>query len=61
LLVLLALAFLLPPLWRKSGTIIDDRRDQNILIAKQQLSELEVEYKDGRIEAETYQISKQEL
>ncbi len=61
LLFLLALAFLLPPLLRKPTDIIDDRRAQNISITKSQLAELEVEFKEGGLEKETYQQAKEEL
>jgi cytochrome c-type biogenesis protein CcmH len=57
----LALAFLLPALRKKSTTIIDDRREQNITIAKQQLAELEIEHKEGNIEADAYESAKSEL
>ncbi|HHL19744.1 MAG TPA: c-type cytochrome biogenesis protein CcmI [Thiothrix sp.] len=57
----LALAFLLPALRKKSTVIIDDRREQNIIIAKQQLAELEIERKEGNIEADAYESAKNEL
>ncbi len=57
----LALAFLLPALRKKSTTIIDDRREQNITIAKQQLAELEIERKEGNIESDAYESAKSEL
>lgn len=61
LLILVALAFLLPPLLRKVDSIEDDRREQNIAIAQLQLSELEIEFKEGRIEEISYKASKEEL
>lgn len=61
LLILVALAFVLPPLLRKVGGIEDDRREQNIAIAQLQLSELESEFKEGRIEEISYKASKEEL
>ena len=61
LLVLVALAFVLPPLLRKTETVKDDRREQNIEIAKLQLTELEAEFKEGRIEEISYKSSKEEL
>ncbi len=57
----LALAFLLPALRKKSTVIVDDRREQNIIIAKQQLAELEVEHKEGNIEPDAYESAKSEL
>ena len=56
-----ALAFLLPALRKKSTVIVDDRREQNIIIAKQQLAELEIERKEGNIEADAYESAKSEL
>lgn len=61
LLILVALAFLLPPLLRKSTDIMDDRRDQNINITKHQLEELETEFNEGGLEEETYLQAKAEL
>jgi len=57
----LALAFLLPALRKKSTVIVDDRREQNIIIARQQLAELEVEHKEGNIEPDAYESAKSEL
>ena len=61
LMILVALAFVLPALLRKMDGIDDDRREQNIEIAKLQLAELEVEFKEGRIEEISYKSSKEEL
>lgn len=61
LLILTALAFVLPFLLRKQNGLADDRREQNIEIAKLQLAELEKEYKEGLIEEISYQSSKAEL
>ncbi len=61
ILILIALAFVLPFLLRKADGIQDDRREQNIEIAKMQLAELEKEYKEGLIEEIAYQSSKEEL
>ncbi len=61
LLLVVALAFLLPPLLRKPTDIIDDRREQNISITQSQLAELEEEFKQGGLEEETYLQAKDEL
>jgi len=58
---LFAMAFLLPPLLRKPTDIMDDRRAQNISITKSQLAELEVDFKEGGLEEETYLQAKDEL
>jgi len=60
-LTLLALAFLLPPLLRKTAVLEDDRKEQNITIAKRQLAELESEFKEGKIEEIAYEASREEL
>jgi len=61
LLIMVALAFILPPLLRKPQEIVDDRRDQNIHIMKHQLAELEADFNAGNLEKETYQAAKKEL
>lgn len=61
LMLVLALFFLLPPLLSKPKDIEDDRREQNISIAKQQLAELENDYQNGELEEETYKAAKSEL
>ena len=60
-LTLLSLAFVLPPLLRKTAALEDDRHEQNITIARRQLAELEAEFKDGKIEEIAYQASREEL
>lgn len=60
-LLLLALALLLPPLFRKDITYDNDRQEQNIAIAKQQLATLETEYQAGNVEQAEYHASKDEL
>ena len=61
LLFVIGLAFVLPPLMKKPTDIADDRRYQNISITKSQLAELETEYKEKRLEKETYLQAKDEL
>lgn len=60
-LILLALALLLPSLFRKNFTYNDDRNEQNIAIAKQQLATLETDYAAGNIEKAEYESTKDEL
>ena len=60
-LTLVSLAFLLPPLLRKTAQLEDDRHEQNITIAKRQLAELESEFKEGKIEEIAYKASREEL
>ncbi len=61
LLLLLVLAFLLPPLLRKPTDVLDDRREQNIRITRHQLAELEAEYNEGKLDKESYRAAKEEL
>lgn len=62
LMLLLALLFVVPPLMRKAvPAAIDDRREQNIVIAREKLTELEHEFEAGNIEEELYKQSRQEL
>ncbi len=60
-LIALAFAFILPPLLRQTSVLQDDRREQNISIAKQRLAELEAEFKQGNIEEIAYKASRLEL
>jgi cytochrome c-type biogenesis protein CcmH len=61
LLILLALGLILPSLLRQNIDYKDDRREQNITIAKQQLAELEKDYAAGNIDDAEYQEGKSEL
>ena len=61
LLVLLALVFLLPPLFRKDSRDSDSRSQQNILIATEQLKELELRFEKAEIDEDTYNESRDEL
>ncbi len=61
LLLLVALAFILPPLLRKPTDVVDDRRDQNIRITREQLAELEAEYQQGGMDEDSYKVAKEEL
>ncbi len=59
--VSVALAILLPPLFRqpKEGDV--DRRAQNIAIAKEQLAQLEQDLADEKLAREEYEVAKEEL
>ncbi|MGV6808306.1 MAG: c-type cytochrome biogenesis protein CcmI [bacterium] len=61
LLILLALLLILPPLLRKDLTYGNDRREQNISIAKQQLAQLAKEHESGNISDTDYASTKAEL
>ena len=61
ILILIAMAFLLPPMLRKQQSDGETRRQQNILIANEQLAELEKRFEQGEINQEDYQNSRDEL
>lgn len=60
LLVLIAFAFLLPAVLKRT-TIVDATREQNIAIAKEQLHELETRFERGEVDQERYQATRDEL
>ena len=51
-LVLIALAFVLPTLLRKRNNYSDASREQNIHIANEQLEDLETRFERGELESE---------
>lgn len=59
--IALALAIVVWPLIRKPEAEADRRREQNIVIAREQLAELEAEFNAGLIEQDTYEQSRKEL
>ncbi|MCK5918357.1 MAG: c-type cytochrome biogenesis protein CcmI [Cocleimonas sp.] len=61
LLILLALAMILPPLLKNTTLETDARRDQNIQIAKEQLAELETSYANNEMQQEDYLSRRDEL
>ncbi len=61
ILMLLSLAFILPALLRKPSENNTTAQEQNILIAKEHLKELQAEYEAGKISQEVYQQSYNEL
>jgi len=61
LLILIALAILIPPMLRKHESDDDARRIQNIQIANEQLAELEKSFEDGELSHDEYQNARNEL
>ncbi len=61
ILVLIALAFVLPALLRKRNNFQGGQREQNIFIANEQLEDLEERFEKGEIESEDYQSARDEL
>jgi len=61
LLILIAFAFIMPALLRKHRSEGDTRRQQNILIANEQLAELEQSFEKSEISLEEYQNTRDEL
>ncbi len=61
ILLLIALAFVLPTLLRKRNNFQGGQREQNIFIANEQLRELEERFEKGEIESEDYQSTRDEL
>jgi len=61
LLILIAFAFLIPPMLRKQESDSEARRQQNILIANEQLEELETRYENGEIDKNDYEQGREEL
>lgn len=61
ILILIALAFVLPSLLKKRSTLKDGRREQNIFIANEQLQELETRFEQGEIESKDYQSTRDEI
>ncbi len=59
ILVLIALAFILPSL-RNRNTVHDATREQNIAIAQEQLADLEARFEQGEINQEDYESSRDE-
>ena len=60
-LLIVAVGYLLLPLFRTADEIVDDRRDQNIQIVREQLAELERSFERGEIESEQYSQRRDEL
>lgn len=61
LLVLMALAFVLPPLLNRSASRIDARKEQNIQIAREQMNDLEKRFENSEMDEDAYQSARDEL
>ena len=61
ILILIALAFVLPSLLRQRRTLQDGSREQNIFIANEQLKDLETRFEKGEIDSDAYQSTRDEL
>jgi len=61
LLIILALALILPVLFKKTALDSDERRQQNIQIAKEQLAELETAFGKQEMQEEEYFARRDEL
>ncbi|MCB1759402.1 MAG: c-type cytochrome biogenesis protein CcmI [Gammaproteobacteria bacterium] len=59
--ILAALVFIAPSLLRSRAKIATDRDRQNVVIARERLAELEAERDQGRLSAEAFELSRQEL
>ena len=61
ILLLIALAFVVPTLLSKRNTYQDGQREQNIFIANEQMEELEKRFEQGEIASDDYQSARDEL
>ncbi|CAA6815987.1 MAG: Cytochrome c heme lyase subunit CcmH [uncultured Thiotrichaceae bacterium] len=62
LMVLPVVFFLVTPILRQpSEELVDDRREQNVALARQDLAELDANFKDGKMTPEAYEETKGEL
>ncbi|WP_260292706.1 c-type cytochrome biogenesis protein CcmI [Sedimenticola hydrogenitrophicus] len=59
--IVVALAFIVPSLWRKSVLRVSDRDKQNVVIARERLAELNNELAAGTLSDEEYEQTKLEL
>lgn len=58
---LVAVAYLVLPLFRTADEVVDDRKEQNIQIVREQLTELEGSFERGEVESEQYSQRRDEL
>ena len=61
LLVAIALVYLLPPLLQRTERGVDERKQANVSIYRDQLSELERDLRDGVLDQEQYEQGRAEL
>ena len=60
-LLVLAVAYLLLPLFRTPDEIVDGRMQQNILIVREQMAELETSFEKAEVDSEQYSARRSEL
>jgi len=60
-LLLLAVAYLLLPLFRTSDEVFDDRKQQNIRIVQEQIAELEQSFEKAEVDSDQYTARRNEL
>ncbi len=60
-LLVLAVAYLLLPLFRTPDEIVDGRKQQNILIVQEQMAELESSFEKAEVDSEQYSARRGEL
>ena len=58
---IVAVCYLVLPLFRTADEIVDDRKEQNIRIVREQLTELEGSFERGEVESEQYSQRRDEL
>jgi len=61
LLTLGSLVAMMPALWRQAKRVSDDTREENVIIARERLSEMDAELSAGTISQKIYDQSKEEL
>jgi len=60
-LLIIAVAYLLLPLFRTVDEVVDDRKQQNITIVREQLTELESSFERGDVDSDEYRSRRDEL
>ena len=58
---IVAVSYLVLPLFRTADEVVDDRKEQNIRIVREQLTELEGSFERGEVESEQYSQRRDEL
>ena len=60
-LLIIAVGYVLLPLFRTSDGVVDDRKQQNILIVREQVAELESSFERGEVDSDQYRERRDEL
>ncbi|PWQ95000.1 c-type cytochrome biogenesis protein CcmI [Leucothrix arctica] len=60
-LLIIAVAYVLLPLFRTTDEVVDDRKQQNILIVREQVAELESSFERGEVDSDQYRERRDEL